>query len=696
MSSPVIIGAGSCIIQAIMNQFAGIPGLDQKAELHLSQITGAGRERVPPEILARAAILVEEAAPWQGSGSLTAEERALLPEGCATVTVPTLHFNSLWPLMVADPRNRPEPGAPYGRIPFGMGDRLALKLAQTIPDPAARKAAYDGTEFRTVANLARAHELEVRNCFAREQGCDVRVAAYVMSNFRAKRLYYTHNHPTPELMYFVLCQLFAVPALRDFIKLPYDQLVVLARKWADTTGVFAGEEAPIHPGVGSYFGLEWWRPDLGYRWLGQTQTFDAWNRFLLTYPLEGEVAPAAPPPAPAPAAEPAPVAAISGEIPVGRFLAATEERGAARLVLSPAAVVTRPRPFVDGPVDPALSPYGGHFADPQEASYPAAPAFVAGLPGGAVLGSDGIVVHEGRIVADSFRHLAHGKGAPMVMALGADKAVLHPGMPTASRRLAGSYFCGFSAMWHDQGHWVFGTLPRLVAFLRRRESVPGLRLILPKFAAGSFQEQALGLLGIDRAWIEEIGPTELLQCEMLYVANAFDLWRVSPFNRTAAETLVAGWKAAGGVSTGIERLHVTSPHRAGPVVGSELRDLALALRGFHSVTFEGMSLGDQIAQASSARCIVVDGGAGASAMFFAPRGCRVLELFDPRGAQPMHWSTAAVCGHAYGFQIGVPTLPGPGFAIRNDLLGWALDQMLLAPNLPPPGAAPHAVHALPA
>ncbi len=689
MSRPVIIGAGSCIIEAIFNQFATIPGLDEKAELHLSQAMGGGRQPVPAEILARAAIVVEEAAPWQGSGTLTAAEREQLPEGCATVTVPTLHFNSLWPLMVADPRNRPEPGAPYGRIPFGMGDRLALKLVQTVPDPAARKAAYDATEFRTVANLARAHELEVRNCFTREQGCDVRVAAFVMANFRTRRLYFTHNHPTPELMYFVLAQLFAVPALRDFIKLPYDQLVVLARGWADTTGMFAGEEAPIHPEVGRHFGLQWWRPDLAYRWLGRARTFDEWNRFLLTYD---------PDPQPAPAPEPAPTASAEtpppAELPVGLFLAAMGGHAADRLTLSPAARVVRPRPFVDAVADPALSPHGGHFADPAAASYEIGESFVATLRDAAMLGQDGLVLHEGRIVADTFRNLTIGAHAPVVRGLAEGRVLLHGGVPAAARRLDGPHFCGFSGMSGDYGHFVFGTLPRLVAFLRRRAAVPGLRLVLPRLEAGGILEQALSLLGIDRAWVEEIGPAEMLSCAELHVVTAFDLWRVAPFGRAAAEALVAAWARGGGVSAGIERLHIPAHHRATAPEGSDLMGAALALRGFRSVSFGGLPLARQIALMQGARHIVVEGGPAAVNMFFAPAGCRVLEVFDPRAVQPMYWSAAAVCGHAYGFQIGAPAAGAAGFAIRNDLLAWALDQMLLAPAGPPQVAPPmHAFQA---
>jgi hypothetical protein len=283
LSKPVLIGAGSCIIEALLRQIATVPGIADRVDFHLSQILPGGRAQVPPDVLERGAILIEEAAPWQGSNMLLPEEREHLSANCVTVTVPTMHFNSLWPLMTEDPRNIPQPDAPWGRIPFTMGDRIGLKVVQTEPDPSKRRALYDATELKSVVNLARSHELEVRNCFAREQGCDVRVAAYVMAHFKEKRLYYTNNHPSGELLYFVLAQLYAVPVIRDLMKLPYDQLVTLAREWADTSNVFHGEEVPIHPAVAKHFGLTWWKPDDIYRLFGEQYTFDSWIDWYLSY-----------------------------------------------------------------------------------------------------------------------------------------------------------------------------------------------------------------------------------------------------------------------------------------------------------------------------------------------------------------------------------------------------------------------------
>jgi hypothetical protein len=677
MSEAVIIGAGACIMQAVISGFGAIPGLKEKVELHLSQIVGSGRPAVPADVLARATILIEEAAPWQGSGTLTAEERAILPEGCVTVTVPTLHFNSLWPLMTEDPRNMPEPGAPYGRLPFGMGDRLGLRLFQTLPDLAARREAYRATDLRTVVNLARSHELEVRNCFAREQGCDVRVAAFVMSYFREKRLYYTHSHPTGELMYFVLCQLFAVPAIRDVLKLPYDQLAVAARHWANTSNVFGGEEAPIHPAVAAHFGLKWWRPDLRYFWLGQGRSFDEWIDFYLSYvPVTaGSDAPAEGVSLVAPKASPSQRMQIGPEIPVGPYLSELHGRGAVDAVeiLAAGERIVRSPPVVTSELDDAIAPYGRMFRDERERAYTLPEAFAGSVAGAAVLGHDGLVLYQDRILADTFRSLSAGS---LIASVLPDRLVLKADAGVVRRDLGGPHFCGVGGMWHDYGHWIFTTLPRLVAYLRLRVRIPALRLIVPHFAPGSFQAETLALLGIGPGDVVEIGATEAAVCSQLFVTNAFDLWQVSPFCRTAARRLAA---AALGPDAprqaGFERIYLRSARNPLPVADFDGVRAVLALRGFQIVSTDEMSVREQIALFRQARIVVGEHGSALANLFFAAPGTKVLELFAPRAPQPMYWSVASVCGLSYGYYVAHETAAGQT-ELQATLFGWVLDAML--------------------
>jgi hypothetical protein len=233
-------------------------------------------------------------------------------------------------------------------------------------------------------------------------------------------------------------------------------------------------------------------------------------------------------------------------------------------------------------------------------------------------------------------------------------------------------------MWHDYGHWIFGCLPRLVAFRMRRAEVPNLRLILPALPATGFQADTLRLLGIAADCIEVIGPTERLICEELHLTPAFDLWKVSPFCRTAADQLVEAWAAEGGIEAGFERVHFPPPG-GGATTTDPLLAATLAMRGFRTVSVEGMPLRQQIALLRGARYVVAEGATALCNLFFARPGCRVLELFSPRGVQPMNWSVAAVCGLQYGFQIGSGAGDGGHFNVATQLVSWAIDQMLHSP-----------------
>jgi capsular polysaccharide biosynthesis protein len=659
MTKPLIVGAGSCILQAILNQMQTVEALTANYDFHLSQVTGAGRQRVPPEELLRTSILIEEANPWQGSGTLVEEERALLPESCKRITVPTLHFNSLWPFMTEDPRNKPEPGAPYGRLPFGMNDRLALRIAQTEPDPAKRRALYDALDFGKSVNIGRSHELEIRNCFQREQGCDVRVAAFVMSQFRERRLYFTHNHPTPELMYFVLAQIYALPVMREMLKEPYDRLIVAARRWADTTGVFGGEDAPIHPYVAEYFGLKWWSPDMRYRWLREVRSFDEWMDFYLTYE-PGK--PEAEAPTPAPDA--------TAIIPGGPYLTRLREMGefSRSIMVRPATRIERPAPFTTVAL-PEAARHRGAFENPAERVYETAEVVAAGLAEGKLLGAEGVVVYRQQLLGDTMRLFAAGDAAPVIRGADARGLVLQPGL--AERRIAGRAMCGFTGMWRDWAVWLVTSLPRIAVFRKLAEADPGLKLLVPALAEDSLQAQSLRLLGIDPARIETVGEREIVACDELLTMSALDLWRMAPLVREAALALVANTEPEGG---GGRRVLLWDPAWPWTITNAdEVAAVATSL-GFELVPTQPRDLTARIRLMRGTAVLV---GSRNTAMFdalFMPTGGTVLEIFRPEELDPTVWSAAAISGHRYGFMLGEPA--GGGHAIPREALQRALEAAL--------------------
>lgn len=667
MTRPLIVGAGSCILQAILNQMQTVEALTGSYDFHLSQVTGGGRPRVPPEELLRATLLIEEANPWQGSGTLVEEERALLPESCQRITVPTLHFNSLWPFMTEDPRNRPEPGAPYGPLTFGMNDRLALRIVQTEPDPARRRPLYDALDIGKNINLARSHELEIRNCFQREQGCDVRVAAFVMSQFRERRLYFTHNHPTPELMYFVLAQIYATPVMRELLKEPYDRLIVAARRWADTTAVFQGEDAPIHPYTAEFFGLKWWSRDMRYRWLGKARTFDEWMDYYLTYePGRPEVEPEAPK---------APAAA-SAAIPVGPYLTRLREMGefSRSIIIRPATRIERPEPGVAAAL-PEAARHRGVFENAEERTYDAAELMAAGLADARLLGAEGVIVYRQQVLGDTMRLFAAGDAAPVIRGADARGVVLQPGL--AERRLADRAMCGFTGLWRDWSVWLVTSLPRIAVFRKLAETDPGLKLLLPALPEDSLHAQSLRLLGIDPARIETVGEREIVTCDELTAMSALDLWRMAPLVREAALALAAGVEPA--VGSG-RRVLLWDPAWPWTITNADEVAAAAGSLGFELVAARPQDLAARI---RLMRGTAVLAGTRSSALFdtlFMPTGGAVLEIFRPEELDPTVWSATAISRHRYGFMLAQPT--EGGHAIPREALLRALETTLAAERVP--------------
>lgn len=280
---PVIMGAGSCIIGHLLNGVKELSIGDDSFEFYMSRGQSSdGRPPIEKGLLERCTLLIEEASPWYRM--LSDEERNVLPPDCRHVLVPTIHFNSLWPLMVVDPRNVPLPHIPSGMIPFSRADRLVLEIMRTEPDRSKWVDKYFSTDISTIVNVARNHTLELNNLFMRESNCDVRVAAYIASTFREKRLFYTHHHPGPDLLSFALIQLLSHPAVRELETKSFSAAVEGAFNWVMACQApFKVEAAPIHPAVARHFNLPWFSSDMTYPWQLKEYTFEEWVRFCFAY-----------------------------------------------------------------------------------------------------------------------------------------------------------------------------------------------------------------------------------------------------------------------------------------------------------------------------------------------------------------------------------------------------------------------------
>jgi hypothetical protein len=670
MSGGVVLAVGGFTVAAIIEQFAGVPELASANELHLRR-RGA---TIPPDLLARVTVLIEEI---DSDGATLADaDRALLTPGCATITVPACRLPTLWPLMLQDPRTLPD----GSRIPAALGDRLALAMVQNEGDPSRRRAHYQDADVPAMLNLAALFERDAADCFAREAGCDIRVAAYVLSEFPRTRLFHTHERPTSRLAFFVLAQVLALPPIRALSPLPYRELLRRARDWSEETSFGAEEQAPVHPRVATFFGVGWTAPNLRYATPAGWRTFDEWVDYLLT---DLTALPSDPGPAPHTPelaidryrrATPPPWTDMLGQ---GDFVTVLARHRPERLVaeLAPSTPVSRVPCFaaIDG--SGVLSQHGGFFGDPERLHYDAPAALVASLAGGIQLGTSGLVLFDDRIVGDTFRTLPSGPASPMVADILPDRVVLRPGQPARIRLVPGQVMCGFGPLWHDLAHWLLATLPRLVAYAQLRRRFPELRVVLPEIPPTSVYSETLALLSIEADDIVTIAPDEALICQDLLTTGAFDLWSVSPFCLQAARTLARNLPWPRGDSATFRRIYLRP--RASPGRLGNFDDIAPVLErhGFAGVFIEDLTLRQRIAIMRQAQMVIAEHGSVMSHMLFAGAGAMVLEIFPPGAVQPLFWSVASVAGLQYGMLVGDPGADDR-FTLRPEVLDNVIETMI--------------------
>lgn len=196
----------------------------------------------------------------------------LLAPSCLTVRFPSVDLNLLWPFNCVNPYNAPEPPLfPFGRYPYG--DRVIVNAINRGMAEAEILDYYltGWDEYRI--DLDRLLQLEAARMQAREAHCDVRVSDFIFENFRARRLFWTVNHPASKMLAELMDRLLqasdlAQPALQDA-----DVASTLASHFG-AAGPLGVVGVPVHPKIAEHFGLQWYDPGERYSsWDGSTSSY---------------------------------------------------------------------------------------------------------------------------------------------------------------------------------------------------------------------------------------------------------------------------------------------------------------------------------------------------------------------------------------------------------------------------------------
>jgi capsular polysaccharide biosynthesis protein len=376
---------------------------------------------------------------------------------------------------------------------------------------------------------------------------------------------------------------------------------------------------------------------------------------------------------------------LGSEPPVGSTLTDMIDAGAvvASVQVAGASDLERRDFFCDDRGRTHGAKFGPLFFDPAFRQYRARSVSVCRLADATVVGTDGVVITNGSVIRDTLNHISSWEPTSLTAEFRASQYLKLRRPITVSSYLDGRpYFIGFAPSWRNYAHWLQESLPKLVGYIRLRPQLPTMKLVVPAFAADSFQAQTLTLLGIGPEDIFEIPYDQCMTFADAFVTTAFDIWSISPHLRDVAGVLAS--HVTHQILEPAKRIFI---HRAG-----HSRSLAnfpqiatiLAKYGFKTVMFEGMPLSEQIAVMRPAEYIIAEHGAGIANVLFCENAPRLLELFNPACVQPAFWSLASCCGIGHGFIVGdhVPSEERPNvdwnanYAIGAQRMEQAIDAML--------------------
>jgi hypothetical protein len=250
-----VIISGNCHGRFLRSSLTRVIGADYDV-VWARHMGARGQDVAAEEALRRCAFVLEQ------TGHFTSDliGKALLPPDCRVIRFPIVWMNSLWPLNCVDPRNQPR--GPDDRGPFPYGDRLLMQYLEEGASPEEAVERWFDADLGTWKKLDRYHEINVSKVRQLDLESDVPLGAFVLDNFRRRRLFVTYNHPSPLML------LHMATALCEALGYP-DAKPTLPKGNKDGMGQL---HVPLHPKIAAHFELEWFDPDMLYVYFDEQLT----------------------------------------------------------------------------------------------------------------------------------------------------------------------------------------------------------------------------------------------------------------------------------------------------------------------------------------------------------------------------------------------------------------------------------------
>jgi len=262
-----VVMIGNCQMETLRLGFSRIEALDRRfaVKYHFVQLPANLRDFAIRDLETCDIVLAQDTRLWDEFPL-----RGAVRPGADTVKVPLVRFASLWPF---DGWNGPSDKAALAReapnLTFAYLDGLLGRLRGEIPDREERFRAYRALDTANLVNYRRLHQLEEQRLAAMDRQYGVAIGAYILENFRRRRILHTTVRPNWQVFGLLLQCVADRIGAHARIRLP---------KSADA--LLCNLQVPVHPKIARDLGVAW--ADAHTRYFDRGRTV-SWETYIRAY-----------------------------------------------------------------------------------------------------------------------------------------------------------------------------------------------------------------------------------------------------------------------------------------------------------------------------------------------------------------------------------------------------------------------------
>ena len=172
-----------------------------------------------------------------------------LLEKCKILWIPNTYFLGYFPQLAA--RQRMPEKTPKR---FPLADRYideTMSASQMNPDIEAFLDKLSSPDFIPKKTIQDKVEQSIAELRRREYFCEVKIADYVEDNIFGNRLFYSQNHPTPQVLMEVARRILRAIGMRSDNFFQYRELI----DWTNVNFSLIGQDIPLYPSVTKFFDI---------------------------------------------------------------------------------------------------------------------------------------------------------------------------------------------------------------------------------------------------------------------------------------------------------------------------------------------------------------------------------------------------------------------------------------------------------